>query len=124
MNIILLTLDVYIQDQECKSINEIFADDGEDYFRKIEKVYLHRVIKTKNVVISVGGGTPCYFDNMELMNEYGLTIYINMHLLNLYKITIIKSFRPLIAGLQENELLILFIKHSMKERVFIIRHTK
>ena len=74
-----IDLDSYIEEQEGRTIKEIFADDGEDYFRKLERVYLHRVIDTENVVISVGGGTPCFFDNMEQMNEYGMTVYINMH---------------------------------------------
>lgn len=99
-----IDLDVYIQDQECKSINEIFKN-GEDYFRKIERVYLQSAIKTKNTVIAVGGGTPCYFDNMQLMKENGLTIYIDMHPTELIsRLRLSKQNRPLIASLQENEL--------------------
>ena len=63
-----IDLDTYIEEQEGRTINEIFNDDGEDNFRKLERVYLHRVIDIENVVISVGGGTPCFFDNMEQMN--------------------------------------------------------
>ena len=99
-----IDLDVYIQDQECKSINEIFKN-GEDYFRKIERVYLQSAIKTKNTVIAVGGGTPCYFDNMQLMKENGLTIYIDMHPTELIsRLRLSKQNRPLIASLKENEL--------------------
>ena len=99
-----IDLDVYIQDQECKSINEIFKN-GEDYFRKIERVYLQSAIKTKNTVIAVGGGTPCYFDNMQLMKENGLTIYIDLHPTELIsRLRLSKQNRPLIASLQENEL--------------------
>ncbi len=58
---------------------KFFEEDGEDYFRKLERVYLHRIIDQEDVVISTGGGTPCFFDNMEQMNKYGKTIYINMH---------------------------------------------
>ena len=74
-----IDLDIYIQEQEGKSIKEIFVENGEDYFRKLERACLKKVINNKKTVISVGGGTPCYFDNIQLMNENGLTIYINMH---------------------------------------------
>ena len=73
-----IDLDTYIEEQEGRTIKEIFADDGEDYFRKLERVYLHRVIDTENVVISVGGGTPCFFDNMEQIRKINtLTITVN-----------------------------------------------
>ena len=99
-----IDLDIYIEDKECKSINEIFKN-GEDYFRKIERVYLQSAIKTKNTVIAVGGGTPCYFDNMQLMKENGLTIYIDMHPTELIsRLRLSKKNRPLIASLQDYEL--------------------
>ena len=99
-----IDLDIYIQDQESKSINEIFKN-GEDYFRKIERVYLQSAMETKNTVIAVGGGTPCYFDNMQLMKENGLTIYIDMHPTELIsRLRLSKKNRPLIASLQDYEL--------------------
>ena len=74
-----IDLDDYIEKQEGRKISHIFEEDGEDYFRKLERVYLHRVIDKEDLVISTGGGTPCFFDNMNQMNEYGKTIYINIH---------------------------------------------
>ena len=111
-----IDLDTYIEEQEGRTIKEIFADDGEDYFRKLERVYLHRVIDTENVVISVGGGTPCFFDNMEQMNEYGMTVYINMHPKALIpRLQLSESFRPLIAGM-EGEVLLDYVYKTLRER--------
>ena len=50
-----IDLDQYIQEQEGRTIKEIFEQEGEDYFRKLERVYLHRVIDSENTVISTGG---------------------------------------------------------------------
>ena len=111
-----IDLDIYIQEQEGKSIKEIFVENGEDYFRKLERACLKKVINNKKTVISVGGGTPCYFDNIQLMNENGLTIYINMH--PKYLISRLQSsekFRPLIDGMQDDELLD-FVYKKLKER--------
>ena len=111
-----IDLDSYIEEQEGRTIKEIFTDDGEDYFRKLERVYLHRVIDTENVVISVGGGTPCFFDNMEQMNEYGMTVYINMHPKALIpRLQLSEAFRPLIAGM-EGEVLLDYVYKTLRER--------
>ena len=111
-----IDLDSYIEEQEGRTVKEIFADDGEDYFRKLERVYLHRVIDTENVVISVGGGTPCFFDNMEQMNEYGMTVYINMHPKALIpRLQLSEAFRPLIAEM-EGEVLLDYVYKTLRER--------
>ena len=111
-----IDLDSYIEEQEGRTIKEIFADDGEDYFRKLERVYLHRVIDTENVVISVGGGSPCFFDNMEQMNEYGMMVYINMHPKALIpRLQLSEAFRPLIAGM-EGEVLLDYVYKTLRER--------
>ena len=111
-----IDLDSYIEEQEGRTIKEIFADDGEDYFRKLERVYLHRVIDTENVVISVGGGTPCFFDNMEQMNEYGMTVYINMHPKALIpRLQLSEAFRPLIAEM-EGEVLLDYVYKTLRGR--------
>lgn len=111
-----IDLDKYIEEQEGRIIKEIFEEDGEDYFRKLERLYLHRVIDTEDTVISTGGGTPCHFDNMEQMNEYGMTVYINMHpkalIPRLQKSAV---FRPLIEGLEGEELLD-YVYKTLRER--------
>jgi len=111
-----IDLDVYIEENEGRTIKEIFKEDGEDYFRKLERLYLHRIIDSENTVISTGGGTPCFFDNMEQMNEYGTTVYINMHPKALIpRLQQSEIFRPLIAGL-EGEKLLDYVYKTLRER--------
>ena len=74
-------LDSCIEIAEGKSINEIFNKSGELYFRKKEKEYLKSLLKTSNnSIISLGGGTPCYFNTMEelLLNNDLTTVYLNV----------------------------------------------
>ena len=101
-----IDLDQYIEEHEGRSITHIFEEDGEDCFRKLERVYLHKVINEDDVVISTGGGTPCFFDNMDQMNEYGKTIYINMHPKALLpRLKSSKCNRPLLEGKDEKGML-------------------
>jgi shikimate kinase len=113
-----IDLDKYIEKEEGRSIPQIFEEDGEDYFRKLERVYLHRIIDNDNVVISTGGGTPCFFDNMEQMTDYGKTVYINMHPKALIpRIQSSKQLRPLLKGLEGVELLD-YIYKTLRDREF------
>ena len=63
--------------QEKKTIEELFADKGENYFRELEHSVLYDTFELKNTIVSTGGGVPCYFDNMVEMKKHGLTIFIN-----------------------------------------------
>lgn len=109
-------LDWYIESRMHKTVAQIFKERGEDGFREIERNMLHEVAEFEDVVISCGGGTPCFFDNMEYLNEQGQTLYLQaspeilaMHL------RMGKTVRPLIQGKSEEELL-LFIKESLEKR--------
>ena len=74
-----LILDEEITRTEVRSISEVFEQEGEEYFRKIEKERLEEIAAfDDNFVMASGGGTPCFFKNMELMNEVGITIYIEV----------------------------------------------
>lgn len=75
-----IDMDELIEIKEGKSIAEIFAQQGEDYFRKVEKQVLAEMVDLtdEKQIISTGGGAPCFFDNMEQMNQDGLTIYLNV----------------------------------------------
>jgi shikimate kinase len=111
-----IDLDSYIETEEGRTIPQIFEEDGEDYFRKLERVYLHRIIDNDNIIISTGGGTPCYFDNMEQMNDYGKTVYINMHPKALIpRLQSSSQLRPLLNGLEGVELLD-YIYKTLRER--------
>ena len=71
-----IDLDQYIEARQFKSVSQIFAEVGESGFREIEKNMLHEVAQFENVVIAAGGGTPCFFDNMQYMNQCGETVYL------------------------------------------------
>lgn len=71
-------LDTKIEEETGKTIPELFNQFGEEHFRKIEAGSLQSLITSKNTVISTGGGTPCFGDNMDLMLETGLTIYLKL----------------------------------------------
>ena len=68
-------LDWYIENRLRKTIQQIFDERGEDGFRRVEYNMLHEVAEFENVIISCGGGTPCFFDNMEYMTGQGETIF-------------------------------------------------
>ena len=69
-------LDWYIQTRMRKTVKEIFDERGEEGFRKIEHNMLHEVAEFEDVVISCGGGTPCFYDNMDYMNQQAETVYL------------------------------------------------
>ena len=111
-----IDLDEKIENQEHKSITEIFENEGEDYFRQKEAILLRSLIKEDNCIISCGGGTPCFFDNMAWMNGHGTTVFLDaspQHLL--HNITKGKNKRPLVQNHNEEELLF-FIEQKLKER--------
>ncbi|MDO9152491.1 MAG: shikimate kinase [Paludibacter sp.] len=74
-----IDLDTYIESKFHKTIAQIFTEIGEQKFRQIEQKCLHEVAECENTVIATGGGTPCFFDNMEFMNLHGITVYIKLN---------------------------------------------
>lgn len=101
-----IDLDAQIMKEQGMSISEIFEKFGQEHFRLLEKTALHNTIKEKNVVISTGGGTPCYFDNMEWMNNHGITVYLEANAgLLFHRLSSAKAGRPLIENLSDVELM-------------------
>lgn len=109
-------LDWYIESRMRKTVAQIFAEKGEEGFRKMEYNMLHEVAEFENVIVSCGGGTPCFFDNMEYMNQQGQTVYLQASPEVLYGHLLMgKSVRPLLLGKTREELLV-FIKEQLKQR--------
>jgi shikimate kinase len=109
-------LDKSIEEFTGKSIPEIFEQNGEKYFRKIELELLRNIKAHTNTVISTGGGAPCYDDNMNFMLETGLTIYLKLTPLQLRsRLAGSNDDRPLIKGLGPEELLS-YIEKKLSER--------
>lgn len=116
MNIPFFDLDEYIEGKASKSILEIFQNEGEEAFRILERKCLRDFGVIGNAVVAVGGGTPCFFDNVEWMNDQGVTIYLKASPELLAKrLASGKLHRPLIAGLS-TDALIDFITTKLKER--------
>ncbi|WP_321371032.1 shikimate kinase [uncultured Draconibacterium sp.] len=109
-------MDDYIEERNCRTIPQIFAEDGEDGFRKIERKALEELSEFTDVVIATGGGAPCFFDNIELMNKSGKTIFLNIDPAILAdRLLKSKTERPLIKGKSRDEL-VAFIDDTLKKR--------
>ena len=116
LGIIFYDLDWYIESRMRKTVSEIFAERGEEGFRKIEYNMLHEVAEFEDVIISCGGGTPCFFDNMDYLNQQGQVVYLKADPEVLYKhLMMAKVERPLIKGKSHDELLA-FIREQLEKR--------
>ena len=116
-----IDLDAYIVDKECMEISEIFATKGEIYFRKIENQYLKEVLSIKNnIVLSTGGGTPCYGTNLEIINSTtNFSVYLSASIPTLTERLIKeKAKRPLIANLNDEELPEFIGKHLFERATY------
>jgi shikimate kinase len=110
-------LDALIEAQEGCKIAAIFEEKGEARFREIEQQTLHRTADWEDVVISCGGGTPCFFDNMEWMNARGITIWLDPAVKTvLSRLQRKPHKRPLLAGLDTEAQWMEFIERKLEER--------
>lgn len=117
-------LDNYIEDRFHQTVPAIFAEKGEEGFREVERKMLHEVAEFENVVISCGGGTPCFFDNMDYMNTRGETIFLDASPQVLKEhLQMGKTVRPLIQDKSEEEL-IAYIEESLEKRLPYYRKAK
>jgi shikimate kinase len=97
-----IDMDMAIEALEGLSVKDIFEQKGETYFREKEKEFIRDLDSAKNIIISTGGGAPCFYDNMDVMNQKGLTIYLNRN-----KGSVISRLmrwpdkRPLLKGMDE-----------------------
>ena len=109
-------LDFLIESSEEKTIAEIFADEGEEYFRKAEAKILRWFGEKKIFVLATGGGTPCFHENMQWMNKNGVTIWIDENIDVLAeRLKPEKDHRPLIKDLSDDELKD-FLSKKLEER--------
>lgn len=115
-------LDTEIENREHKSISELFRDKGEIFFRKKENEVLKALIRQNSkLVLSTGGGTPCYGDSMQFLNTHKevITIYLKGSLeLLTNRLFAEREHRPLIAHLDSENLLKDFIRKHLFERAY------
>jgi len=119
LNLEFVDMDHYIEMRNHKSVPQIFAEEGELEFRKKERKALEELSEFSDIVIATGGGAPCFFDNMDLMNRTGATIYMNIDPAILAdRLIHSKTERPLIKGKTQEELVVFIDEMLAKRRPF------
>ncbi|GAA4897359.1 shikimate kinase [Flaviramulus aquimarinus] len=121
LNYNFIDLDDFIEEKEKLSVSDIFKTKGEIYFRKQESFFLKELLNdNSNIILSVGGGTPCYSNNMQdiLNADHVTSIYLKASISTLVKKLIKKKDkRPLIAHIETEEAMAEFIGKHLFERI-------
>lgn len=100
-----LDLDTLIEEKADQTASDIFLKSGEEYFRKLEHSVLKETFKIEHYVISTGGGTPAFFDNMKQINKYGFSIFLKLNSSILYdRLVNSKKERPLMKNIEKKDL--------------------
>lgn len=111
-----IDLDCFIENRYQKTVGVLFKEKGEDAFRLIERNLLREVALFEDVLISTGGGAPCFYDNIGFMNEVGTTVYLKVSVEELTKrLEICKHTRPLLKDKTKEELRE-FISEALQKR--------
>ena len=120
INFKLIDLDQKISDEHGLTVAEIFAKRGEIYFRKEEKRILEEILNTEeNIVLSLGGGTPVYYDNMKIINEKSKSIFLRASVKTLtQRVLLQKNTRPLISKLEDSDVPEFIAKHLFERNPF------
>ena len=116
-----IDLDSYIEEKEKDSISNIFQKNGDLYFRKQESKYLKEILSNNtDLVLSVGGGTPCYFDNLDMIiSNNNVSFYLkNSNIQLTSRLFNEKSKRPLISNISSEDKLLEFVSKHLFEREF------
>lgn len=120
LNFRLIDLDKEISKRNKLTIPEIFAKKGEIYFRKLEREALEEILATEeNLVLSLGGGTPAYYNNMEIINTNSKSIFLRASVETLTeRLSKQKEKRPLIANISDEDLPEFIAKHLFERNAF------
>ncbi len=117
-------LDEVIVEEEGKTVAEIFAAEGEDFFRRREKEKLQEIARREEFILSCGGGTPCFFDNIQFMNAAGVTVWLNPSITAMIeRIARKRHKRPLVKELDDGELKA-FVEKKLSEREPFYRQSR
>lgn len=109
-------LDWYIEERFHTKVSKIFAEKGEAHFRDLERRMLHEAAEFENVVLSCGGGTPCFFDNMDYMNSVGEVFYLKASPETILQhLAMSRGERPLLKDKSPEELRT-FVTEQLKQR--------
>ncbi|MBD5355901.1 MAG: shikimate kinase [Bacteroides sp.] len=100
-----IDLDEFIEKTQNASITEIFNKHGEEGFRKIEREMLIEVAQNNDTIVACGGGTPCFFNNMEIINSLGVSLWLQTTHDRLFaRLKAQNAQRPLVAGRSDDEI--------------------
>jgi shikimate kinase len=113
-------LDAVIVQNEGMNISEIFLNKGEEYFRYIEKQTLEDLVtREENFVLSAGGGTPCFFNNIDFMKRSGKVLWLNTSLEALnQRLLKEKMTRPLLRGITESGIRAYIIRKLSERKMY------
>lgn len=116
----LFDLDAVIEAASGKTIAQIFDAQGEEYFRELERETLQALIdRYENMILSTGGGTPCYFNNIELMKSSGKVIWLNTAIeVIATRLKNEKAKRPLVRDISDEELHAFILKKMNDRRIY------
>ena len=119
-NLPFFDLDKVISDNEQKTISEIFAEKGEEYFRYSEKQALEQLVEeNKEFIVSCGGGTPCFFNNIQFMKKKGKVVWLNTNVdILVARLLKEKNSRPLIRNIAEDELKSYILKKILNRKIY------
>lgn len=113
-------LDELVVAHEGKSIADIFTENGEEYFRMCEKQMLEELVeKEDSMIISCGGGTPCFFNNIDFMKRYGIVVWLNTHVeVILQRLMKERMHRPLLKDIKDEDLRNHIIRKLNERRMY------
>ena len=113
-------LDDVISSKEKKSVSQIFAESGEESFRLKEREVLESLIdENATMVLSCGGGTPCFFNNIETMKKYGVVVWLNTHIeVLLQRLKNEKAARPLIKNVPDANMRSYIVRKLNERRIY------
>lgn len=124
LNIKFIDLDAYIESKLKSSVSEVFKEKGELFFRKMEHKYLQEIMNKKNAfVLSTGGGTPCYSNNLGVINAQTSNLfYLKVSIAGLIeRLVLEKESRPLIKNINNQDLPEFIGKHLFERNTFYLK---
>ena len=111
-----IDMDSYIEEEQKCTVKEIFEEKGQDVFRKLESIALSDILaKPNKVIISTGGGAPCFHNNMDIIKSKSLSVYLKVGSKQLVRRLINDTQRPLLQNKTDKELLS-YVKLTLRER--------
>ncbi|MDR0836200.1 MAG: shikimate kinase [Tannerella sp.] len=119
MNLTYIDTDHFIENRYRKRISDIFTNEGENRFREIEHKIISELSDFEDIIISTGGGLPCFNNNMELMNGKGMTVYLEVSVNELAaRLEASRNVRPVLQGRSGDELRKFIAENLEKRRLY------